>query len=121
MMLLLKWFTGNLFKVPSCALGKQFVGDVTHLFNAFALETDLEAIGMKAAMTLSSLMLQKPHAKSKTQDHISCLQHSLRFWEKGDVSNLLKEGRALQRLLISSQPSKGNKADNALVARRFPS
>ena len=73
----------NLCKIPSGACGKQFVVELTHLFNAFAVESNLEAIALKAAMTLPSLMLQKPYAKSKTCDHISCLQRRLRFWEKG--------------------------------------
>ena len=53
MMPVLKWFTGdlNLFKAPSWAYGKQFVVELTHLFNAFALESDLEATALKAAMT----------------------------------------------------------------------
>ena len=42
----------NLFKVPSGACGKQIVSELTRLFNAFALESDLEAIALKAAMTL---------------------------------------------------------------------
>ena len=109
----------NLFKVPSGASGKQFVAELTRFFNAFALESDMEGIALKAAMTLPSLMLQKPHAKSKTRDHISCLQRRLNFWEKGDISNLLKEGRALQKSLASSQPSKRETADDASTARRF--
>ena len=109
----------NLFKVPSGARGKQFVAELTRFFNAFALESDMEGIALKAAMTLPSLMLQKPHAKSKTHDHISCLQRRLSLWEKGDISNLLKEGRALQKSLASFQPSKRDTADDALTARRF--
>jgi hypothetical protein len=35
-------------------------------------------------------MVQKPHAKSKTYDHNSCLQHILGLWEKG--KSLRKEG-----------------------------
>ena len=73
------------FKVPSGAWGKQFVTELTRLFNSFATESDLEAIALKAAITLPSLMLQKPHAKSKTHDHISCLQRRLSLWEKGDI------------------------------------
>ena len=42
----------NLFKVPSGACGKQFVAELTRLFNAYALESDL---ALKAAMTLPSL------------------------------------------------------------------
>ena len=67
-------------------------------------------------MTLPSLMLQKPHAKSKTHDHISCLQN---LWEKEDILNLFKEGIALQKALASFQPSKRERADDASTARRF--
>ena len=43
----------NLFKVPSGASGKQFVGELMRLFSAFAMESMLEeAIAIKAAMTM---------------------------------------------------------------------
>lgn len=64
-------------------------------------------------------MLQKPHARSKTKEHISCLQRRLSLWENGDISNLIREGRALQRLLASSQPPKQATTDNGQIARRF--
>ena len=73
----------------------------TRFFNAFALESDMEGIALKVAMTLPSLMLQKPHAKSKTRDHISCLQTRLNL------------------SLASFQPSKRETADEASTARRF--
>ena len=106
----------NLFKVPSGACGKQFVSELTRLFNAFALESDLAVIALKAAMTVPSLLLQKPHAKSKMRDHISCLQRRLSLWEKGDILNLLREGRALQKSLAHSPLPKRN---DASMARRF--
>ena len=90
-----------------------------HLFNSFATESDLEAIALKAAMTLPSLMLQKPHAKSKTHDHISSLQRRLSLWEKGDIWNLIKEGRALQKSLARSRPPTRDTAHHASTARRF--
>jgi len=87
-------FTPNLFKVPFGACGKQFVAELTRLSNAFALKSDLEAIALKAAMTLPSLMLQKAHAKSKTHEHISCLRRRLSLWEKGDISILLERRKS---------------------------
>lgn len=60
----------NLFQIPSGAYGKKFVAELTLLVNAFAMESDLEAIALKAAMTLPALMLQKPHVKFKTKEHI---------------------------------------------------
>ena len=64
----------NLFKIPSGACGKQLVTELTCLFNAFALDSEMESIALKAAMTLPALMLQKTHAKSKTRDHLSPTQ-----------------------------------------------
>ena len=57
----------NLFKVPSGACGKRFVGELACLFQAFANESAYEAFAIKAAMTLPALMLQKPNTKSKTR------------------------------------------------------
>ena len=108
----------NLFKVPSGASGKCFVGELARLFGAFATESAFEAFALKAVMTLPALVLQKPHAKSKTQDHISCLQRRLVLWEKGDIAELLKEGKAIQRSLKASS-SRRDAKDDATTARKF--
>ena len=34
-------------------------------------------------MIMPALLLQKPHAKSKIQEHITCLQRRLSLWDKG--------------------------------------
>ena len=62
-------------------------------------------------MTMPALLLQKPHSKSKTHDHISCLSRHLELWEKGNITELLKEGKLIQSHLRSSfggHPSDGN-------------
>ena len=79
----------------------------------------MEGIALKAAMTLPSLLVQKTHAKTKTHDHISCLQRRLNLWQKGDISNLLKEGKALQKSLVTSILPKTGTIDDALTARKF--
>ena len=94
----------NLFKVPSGSSGKRFVAELSRLYEAFATESALECVALTAAMTLPALMLQKPHAKSKVQEHIACLQRRLSLWEKGEIAELLKEGRAIQKALQSSMP-----------------
>ena len=63
----------NLFMLPSGNCGKQFIGELAKLFDAFAQESAYEAFAIKATMTMPSLLLQKPHSKSKTRDHVSCL------------------------------------------------
>lgn len=109
----------NRFNVSSGPRGKQFVAELAHLFDAFPAESDLEAIALKAAMTLPLLILQKPQAKSKTHDHILCLQCSLRLWQKGDIADLLKESKALKKLLACSRPLRRDSADVASTAYRF--
>ena len=49
-----------LFKIPSGKAGKSFVHEQTKLFHAYADESALESIALKAAMVLPALMLQKP-------------------------------------------------------------
>ena len=66
------------------------------LFNAFASEFALEAFAIKAAMTMLALLLQKPSAKSKSTDHVNCLHQRIALWEKGDIQELLKEGKTIQ-------------------------
>ena len=92
----------NLFKVPSGASGKRFVAELARLFESFSMESSFEAFSIKAAMTMPALILQKPHAKSKTRDHIACIHRRLALWEKGAIAELLKEGKAIQRSLLRS-------------------
>ena len=100
----------NLFKIPSGACGKHFVAKLTCLFNP---KSDLEVITLKAAMSLPSLILQKPHAKSKTYNHISCLKHRLSLWERH--LEFTQGGKALQKSLISSRPPKQDTEDHAWI------
>ena len=108
----------NLFKVPSGACGKRFVGEFAGLFEAFANESAHEAFAIKAAIFLPALVLQKPSAKPKTCDHISCLQRRLELWGRGEIAELLKKGSAIQRSLhLSSQ--RRNSEEEAKRAHKF--
>ena len=106
----------NFFKVPSGASGKHFVAELARLFEAFAAGSAFEAFAMKAAMTLPTLMLQKPHTKSKACDHISCPKPRLTLWEKGDIAELLQEGRAIQRSLNGLRM---DVKDDVAITRKF--
>ena len=66
------------------------------LFYAFATCSALEPIALKAATILPLLLLQKTHCSSKTKDHINSLVKRLELWKIGDLTNLLREGRAIQ-------------------------
>ena len=58
---------------------------------------------MTALMLIPSLLLQKPHAKSKSTDHSKCLRDRLSSWKEGDIEKLMNEGRAIQSRLCQSR------------------
>ena len=89
----------NLFLTPSGNAGKRFVAELARLFRAYAEGTALEAIALKAAMVIPTLLLQKPHAASKARDHAICLHRRLQLWLEGDINNLIIEGRTIQHHL----------------------
>ena len=107
----------NHFMIPSGAQGKHFVNKLVHLLNAFATESPLESFAITAAMTMPALLLQKPHARSKSKDHIKCLSRRLHLWETGDIKELLHEGRIIQAHL--SKQDHGENEDSSKTARKF--
>ena len=84
--------------------------ELTRLMDGFAEESALESVALKAAMVMPSLVLQKPHAKSKTKDRVTHLDRHLDTW-KGDLETLVREGRAIQqRLRTNPRPDSDDKA-----------
>ena len=74
----------NLFMVPSRKVGETFVGEMARLFKMYGESTTLEPISLMAAMTMPSLLLQKPHQRSKSKDYIKCLEERLELWKDGN-------------------------------------
>lgn len=89
----------NLFLVPSGSVGKDFVKELTKLFNAYAQASALESVALEAISVACCVLLQRPHASSKSKDHISALQRRLVAWREGDIDGLMREGRAIQKQL----------------------
>ena len=67
----------NCFTVPLGKAGKEFVDELSYLFQAFASASALESIALKSATILPILLLQKPHKASKIKEHITCLERRL--------------------------------------------
>ena len=85
--------------------------ELTRLIDGYAEGSALESVALKAAMVMPSLVLQKPHAKSKMKDHVTHLDRRLDIWKKGDLETLLREGRAIQqRLRTNLRPDTDDKA-----------
>ena len=107
----------NNFPVPTGKVGKSFVSELSRLFRAYAEGSALESIALKATTVASILLLQKPHHKSKTKDHISCLERRLKLWKDGEFANLVNEGKTLQKRLPKHHLPSKQAEDN--LARSF--
>ena len=106
----IKSWRQNFFPVPFGTVGSSFVSELARLYRAYAEGSAQESVALKAVTILPSLLLQRPHVKSKPKDHIDCLQRRLQLWKDGDIISLLEEGRALQYLLEKNNlPQKSGK------------
>ena len=84
------------FPLPSGRSSKVFVSELSRLFAAYYPGSSLEGIALKAAMSLPILVLQKPFTKSKSSDHIQCIERRLKVWLSGSLTALLEKGHAIQ-------------------------
>ena len=103
----------NLFRVPSGNVGKLFVLELTRLYDAFASKSSLESIALQATIVIPHLLLQKPHSRSKSKEHTSCLRRRLEQWKVGDIANLLDEGATIQARLLRPSLQKGSQKNRS--------
>ena len=94
----------NIFLLPSGKAGRDFIRELSRLFLSYAESKPMERIAIKDAMTMPSLLLQKPDITSKAKDHVKCLERRLHQWFSGDIAGLLSEGRIIQNRLSQKAP-----------------
>ena len=92
----------NIFLVPSGRSGNNFIIELSKLYQAFGDNSSLHSIAFTACSVMQVLLLQKPHAKSKSKEHSICLERRLALWRCGDIASLLKEGKCIQDHLTTS-------------------
>ena len=90
--------------MPFGKAGREFVGELSKFYHAFASASALESIALKAATVLPILLLQKPQRASKAKDHAACPEKRLRSWKEGHLNDLLLEGRAIQHRIPKTSP-----------------
>ena len=83
----------NLFEIPRGRVGTEFVQEISRLIDAYSDASALESMALEASMILPHLLLQRPHPRSKSKDHIQCLGDRMAKWQKGDIDSLLHECR----------------------------
>ena len=68
---------------------------------------------------VACVVLQKPHGKSKSRDHVSVLERRLKAWHAGDIEGLLQEGRTIQRSLLVNRSAECAQKREEKLARTF--
>ena len=68
-------------------------------------------------MILPALLLQKPHARSRTKEHTKHLERCLNLWKDGDLVSLLDEGQAIQSRLAREYNGQSSPSDQ--LTRKF--
>ena len=108
----------NLFKIPSGKAGTSFVREVSRMLRAYAESSALEGVAMKAAMILPALLLQKPHTRSKTKEHVKHLERRLSLWKEGNLDSLLEEGQTIQSRFTKEYNNQNTSSSEQLL-RKF--
>ena len=106
----------NIFQVPSGKQGTAFVTELARLYQTYADASTLECI---ASTVFQCLMLQKPHAKSKSKDHYISLDRRLSLWKSGNITALLREDRCIQGHIPSPVSTKQDMEKKARVFSRL--
>ena len=106
----------NIFKLPSGNASKQFIDELTNLFNSYNEGSVTVSFTITSAMVFPALILLKPSRESKAKDHLRCLECRLALWRDGDLSNLLNEGEFIQKHL---PPFRRFKDTSEHVNKRF--
>ena len=96
----------NIFNVPSGRTGKSFIEEFTFWIKQFNADSDLNSVALKAFMVLPTLILQKPSATSKSEEHSAAIERRLALWKQGDLHLLLKEVRFIQGKFVNSKKAR---------------
>ena len=77
----------NIFSLPSGKAGKDFIWELSRLIRVYADRSSLEGCALQVVTVMPHLLLQKPHSRSKSSDHCTCLclERRLTAWKQGDI------------------------------------
>ena len=92
--LVIHW-KSSLFLPPFGAVGKCFVQELAHLFQAYADSSSLECVAMNGVAVLQQLLLQKPSRIMKAKYCTKHLQRHRDLWHFGNIDDLLNECKSV--------------------------
>ena len=105
----------NIFNLPTCKAGEEFIAELARIFNHFSSGSQFERIAFTMAAIIFPLVLQKPSQGSKAADHKRYLEKRLDLWKKGKLDDLLQEGRAVQKRFSHKKKSLPAKKEERFI------
>jgi len=105
----------NLFYLPTCKAGQEFIAELARIFNLFTSGSAFEPIAFTMAAIIFPLVLQKPARDSKTAENKKYLEKRLQLWKRGDLDDLLNEGRTIQKRFSRKKKSTPEKKEKRFV------
>ena len=102
----------TLFILPTGRAGNRFLDGMTRILNIYIDGTHGSENALYAFFILPALMLQKPSKNSKTKDNVNALQRKFELWCKGNVRELIKESKLLQKRMSKG---KSNTSESTLL------
>ena len=88
-----------MFMVPRGKCGSDLIKELTRLIHLFADKTKWERVALSLVHIFLPVMLQKPNRNSKARDHAKYLTSRLDKWKNGNLLELLRECREIQKRL----------------------
>ncbi|CAH3169098.1 unnamed protein product [Pocillopora meandrina] len=68
------YYRRNISNLPSSRAGKSFIEELTFWIKQFNADSDLNSVALKAFTVLPTLILQKPSATSKSEEHSAAIE-----------------------------------------------
>ena len=111
----------NIMPLPRSKSGEAFIRELAKLLNLFVNKTAWKRLAFLAIHVFMPLMLQKPSARSKPREHSKYLGERLRKWNDGEIINLLKECKEIQKRMSKKfkQQKKQKEAKDRLFMRNM--
>ena len=105
----------NIFYLPTGKAGEDFIEELSRIFEMFSSGSAFEPVALTMAVVIFPLVLQKPTRDSKAADHKRYLEKRLKAWKTGELDDLLKEGRVIQKRLNRKKKSKSVRKEKRFI------
>ena len=107
---IVKW-RKNIFMIPTGKIGKQFVQRMKDHIDSWCNEDKSGQMALKYVMIMPQILLQNPVRNPSACQIKETLERRLAMWDRGEISELVRECKLLQSRLQSSTGTKQDESN----------